>query len=272
MKLTSVNESSAKRHKLWDKALIVEDFKRLSHIKLVDYCRQYGGEDHWRTYYNDIWKWRKLDKDFDQSVRDYLDKTNPRKGGHAGGRPEKDGGDKSWQDEFCLALVACNGNRPKAAQVTPYSWEELYEMLDPDYTSFNEEFSKKVKAVELELAARAEEIMVEALHEDNWKTVGDAKITQAKVWVAKTVAEKLDPKRWGKHVELLHKGGIEHRHVIGSSQADTIARLKDEQEAFLQVKRGEPQKALPAPPIELEYIDAEEVEVVSMDPVDTERV
>jgi hypothetical protein len=137
-------------------------------------------------------------------------------------------------------------------------------MLDPEYSSYDDHFAKMVKAVELEIAAQAEEIMVGAMGEENWTDMASAKIAQAKVWVAKTVAEKLDSKRWGKHIELTHKGGIEHRHTIGPSNAEKIARLKDEQEAFLTKAREV--KELPAAPISMDIIDAE---VVSVRPVDS---
>jgi len=222
------------RHPLWDKERVANDLQSLSHTGLIKICKQYGGEDHWRTYYNDIWKWKKLDKDFATIVNEFLERNSPGMSQPNSGRPRNDDGDKSWQEGYCEALVKFNLNRAKAASVTPYSFDTIYQMLDPEYSSYDKDFARMVKVTELTIASRAEQMVVDALHEDNFKDIESAKTTQSKVWVATKALEKLDPKRWGKQIEMTHKGTINHQHQLSAqTRGELFARLKTEQDAFL---------------------------------------
>lgn len=260
MKITS--NTTANRHPLWDKERIKEDLSSLSHTGLIKLCKQYGGEDHWRTYYNDVWKWKQLDTEFAAILSEFLERNSPGMSQPRSGRPRSDNGDKSWQDEYCIALATHNLNRQKAARATPYSFEMIYQMLDPEYSSYDPEFAKKVKAIELEISSRAEEMAVLALNEENYRDIETAKITQTKVWVATKVLEKLDPKRWGKQIEMTHKGTINHRHQLaGGSKGELFARLKEEQDAFLAERL---QRSLPP---SQEVIEVEIVDEPVLDPV-----
>lgn len=260
MRLTS--STTINRHPLWDKERITQDLRSLSHTGIIKLCKQYGGEEGWRTYYNDVWKWKQLDPDFNEVFQQFLERNSPGMSQPKSGRPRSDLGDKSWQDDYCIALAKYNLNRHRAAQVTPYSFETIYQMLDPEYSSYDEGFAKKVKAIELEISSRAEEMAVLALDEENYRDIETAKITQTKVWVATKVLEKLDPKRWGKQIEMTHKGTINHKHQLAAgSKGELFARLKEEQDAFLAERM---KRALPPKP---EVIDAEIIDEPVLDPV-----
>lgn len=252
-----VVSENLQRHKLWSKERVAEDLKS-TQLTIKNLCKLYApSPEKWRGFYNDIWKWRKLDPDFNVLVLSHMKKTSPTRKG-TGGRPKKDGGDKSWQQLFCEELVRQNGNRHKASLVTPYSFETINQMLTPQYTEYDEKFARMVRATELQLAAYAEELIMSTLAPENFDSLETAKIAQTKAWIASKVLEKLDDSRWGKKMNIDMRGEIRHTALNGARQ-NLIANLVDEQQMFMQ-KRG---LALPAA---RDIVDAE---VVSEQPLET---
>lgn len=251
MKVTA--SDSKHRHKLWGKEQILLDIQS-SNLSLKKLCSIYApSPDKWRGYYSDIWKWRRLDASFDKAIIQYMNKVNPVKG-KSPGRPRKDKDDPDWMERFCEALIKNNGNRVKAAEVTPYSFDTITQMLSPLYTSYNEKFTKMVKAKELELAARFEELLVSCADPSNFDSLDSAKITQAKAYISSRALEKLDIERFGRTQRLDVRGTVTHQ--IGTSQREVlIANLVEEQNRFMKA-RG---LALPAAKsqdvIEAEVID-----------------
>lgn len=196
--------------------------------------------EKWRGIYSDVWRWRKTDQEFDSIVTEYIQKTTGKKS-LAGGRPRLDNGDKSWQQEYCEALIRFNGNKEKAAQVTPYSFEQIYEMTNPTYGSYDSEFSKMVLSTELKLAAKAEEMVFSALSEENFVDLHTAKIAQTKVWIATKILEKMDKNRWGKDLNVRHSGSINHIQI---PREKILATLVDEQKKYLEASKKYEQEVI----------------------------
>lgn len=222
---------------------------------LRDVCARYAGDkDHWRMYYNDVWKWRKFDREFDTSMKTEIEKKGRVM---AGGRPPKDGGKDDWKQDFCDALVRENGNRVKACMVTPYEWSTILQKLDPAYSEYDMGFAQMVRNTELLIAAKAEELLLSTLDESNYDSFDAAKIAQIKARNATTVLEKLDSKRYGKHIVVENTGTIRHS-LENRNAASLFASLVEEQRNFMS-ERGI--KSLPAKAESLEIVEAEYVPV-----------
>jgi len=213
-------------------------------------CSLYADErTGWRGYYADYWRWKRADPTFASVVSAYIDKKGKV------GRPRLDGGDKSWQEDYCLELSRTNGNYLKASAKTPYSVRQIAEFCDQYSTTYDEKFAKMVEEVFLTKAGEVQEKFLGLLDDSNFMDQTSSKITHDKAWVFLRALEKLDSGRWGRKSELNVKGRIDHRHtqdrIAGSSEI--IDRLWSDQMKFFEARRAE-MVALPPHP---ETIDAE---------------
>lgn len=230
---------------------------RATNETLRELCARFAGDnDHWRMYYNDVWKWRKLDKEFDDAMTDEIQRKSG-KVVNIGGRPRKDGGDDDWKAAYCKALLKYSGNRVKAAEATPYQWSTILQKLDPAYTEYDMEFAQMVKNTELQMAAIAEELLISTLDPANYENFEAAKIAQIKSRNASAVLEKLDTKRYGRHITVENTGTVRHQ-LENRNAAQLFATLVNEQQSFMQ-SRGILQ--LPAKSESVEVVDAEYVPV-----------
>jgi len=226
----------AKRHALWSKEQFLLDLRRFRVIKKV--CQIYADEvSGWRAYHTDQWQWRKEDPEFDETVKAIL-KDNGVDHSNSG-RPRKDGGDKSWQDSFCEALIKHDWNFLKASEVTPYTPRQLMEFQDPACSSYDEEFAKMVEAAELVIASRARQIIVgDGLDPESYKDFETAKITQTKLWAALKAQERLEKKYGRRHLEI--SGSVDHRHQHRMLPVnERFALLQEDRKRFLEARRKE---------------------------------
>lgn len=216
--------------------------------------------EKWRGIYNDVWKWRKTDTELDDILKKRLKKSTGREIA-VGGRPPLDAGDKSWQDDFCEALLypkepSDRGNRYKASLVTPYSWNTILKMIQPGYTEFDKEFYEKVQACELQISAEVEAMMLNLSDPENYKDIESAKKAQSMAWTFSKILEKMDRLRWGKEMNVKHSGQIQHIHETLPKEK-MLANLAEEQKYFIINS----QKLLTATSAEpLQVIEAEFVE------------
>jgi len=236
------------------------DLRRFRVIKKV--CQIYADEESgWRAYYTDQWQWRKKDPEFDEEVKAILleggvDHSNS-------GRPRKDGGDKSWQQEFCDALIEHDWNFQKAAAVTPYTARQLMEFQDPATSSYDDEFAKMVEAAELVIASKAREIIVgEGLNPASYADFETAKITQTKLWAALKAQERLEKKYGRRHLEITGNVQHQHQHRL-MPREERLSLLWEDRKAFME-GRMKSQEALESgehETIDAEILDVERVEV-----------
>lgn len=238
------------------------DLRKYRVIKKV--CEIYADKTAgWQAYYSDQWRWRKADPDLNAEVESILKSGNLDRPNNS--RPRNDEGDKSWQADYCKALIDHKMALDKAASVTPYSIRQIEDFLDPVCSSYDEEFTKMVKESELTFSSRAREMLVDSLSPDAYETFEASKSTQTKVWVATKVLEKLEPKKFGrKQIEVT--GTIDHRHQHRLMPRDQkFAMLQEDRRLFLERRKKEILRLNPLnqneseePPIEAEVV--EEVE------------
>lgn len=230
-----------------------KDFVTTS-LSVKDYCKKYGGEDHWRKYYNQVWLWRRADPLFDSLVTTSMQKNGIRET-RAGGRPKLEDQQPTWREDFCAALLEFNGNRQKAAAKTPYDLKTILQKMNINYTSYDKEFAEMVRTTELTISARAEELMNKAVleFEDSNLSMDRAKILDIQARVAEKVVSKLDFERWGKRMNLEVSGQINHKVL---PQGERIARIMTEQREIMAGKGLDLPIALPQK-TEHPVIDAE---------------
>lgn len=240
----------------WGKEFVRTDFK-LTNLSIKDYCIKFGGADHWRRFYSQIWKWRKLDPEFNAIIEAALTRNGMREK-RSGGRPSLEETQPTWREDFCAALKNCNGNRAKASRATPYSFKTITQKLDPNYTSYDKEFKEMVRATELEIAARAEELLNAAALEFEDSEIGmdRAKVLDIQARIAEKVVSKMDHERWGKRVDMKIEGTIQHKLI---PQGERIAKLMQEQREIFIGKGQSIPLALP------EKTDVVEGEVIEED-------
>lgn len=255
MRLQSTEKNN---HPFFNKEWVAQDFATTK-LSVKEYCKKYGGEDHWRKYYNQIWLWRKADPEFDELIKSNMIANGMREV-RAGGRPSKDESQPTWRQDFCTALVKENGNREKASAATPYDFRTITQKINPNYTSYDKEFAEMVRATELSISAKAEEMLNKALAEfenPNMK-MDRAKILDVQARIAEKIVQKMDHERWGKRMNVEVSGQINHKLI---PQGERVARIMTEMREILKGKGLELPLALPAPevePIDVEYEEVDE--------------
>ncbi len=132
------------------------------------------------------------------------------------------------------------------------------EMLDSSYTSFDKDFYDKVRAVELEISADAEERLNSSLKEFDNKDIElkRAQTLDIQSRIAGRVLEKYDWKRHGRRIEQVHSGVIVHQLEEGPVK---IERLMQEQREILAYRGASLPLALPES-TEQSVIDVEVVQ------------
>lgn len=272
-----VDTPRSERHPLWNKEQFLSDLSRLRSVLRV--CDIYADEKNSRSALNyDVWRWQKTDSAFDQKVKAILTEEGTARPN--AGRPPKDGGDKSWQDVYCAALVEFNGNEEKArlASDCPYSLSHLKDMADQRRSAYDEEFAKKVGNAWQIIASDFQGILFGMRHvvlneaEDDpdelEKVYTKAKIVETKARIAQKAMEKIDRDRWGPQMNV--SGRIEHRHQLQDryrKPEEILAALAEDRKKFIEnrvrlLKAGTetPSTLQDTPAREEAVIDAEVVE------------
>ena len=224
------------RNKFWSKKTVLEDLRHVGNLKGV--CEIYADEKTgWRGYYNSLRQWRKEDAAFDKEVGIILSEsdTSLQPGP---GRERKDGGDLSWQDDYCRALYEFDGNRKLASAVTPYSFGQIMDFLNPETTSFDKAFAEKVKIAEAEISAEIEAMVLGLRKPENFETFEQSKISQTKAWYGLKILEKLDRMRYGRYVEMNMKADVKHQHTVQLLPPEQkLFNLWEEQRKHLEARR-----------------------------------
>jgi len=231
VRLESVKDNA--RPKYWSKDLVKRDLGQTS-LKIKALCKLFGGEDHWRQVYNDVWRWRQTDPEFGEIFEIYRQRVGMSDNSR-GGRPLLEEGN-NWKQDFCDALIKFNGNRQKAASVTPYAFKTILEKLRPGYTSYDKDFSEMVRAVELSISARSEEILIEsAMRFENIDKVdlATAKVLDVAARINEKVIQKLDSDRWGRRLDVAVTGVVKHQL---ESREDRLERLIRDQHEVMKIK------------------------------------
>lgn len=230
-----VFKGRSERHPLWSPETFLSDLEKYRIIKKV--CVIYAGEEKWRGYYADVWRWRKTDPELDRKVSAILaeEGKDPK-----GGRPPLLDPNGGWMDDFCSALYKFNGNRDKASKVVGYSLRQINEMLDTGASSYNEEFSRRVAATVDRIVSELEEMLISLREDKNFATFNDAKIAQTKGWIALKTLEKLDPKRYGRRAELNVSGTVQHQHRLErtKSREELLSDLYEDQKRFMDARKN----------------------------------
>lgn len=249
--------SEKETHPFFTKEWVATDFATTK-LSVKEYCQKYGGEDHWRKYFNKLWLWRKADPEFDRLITQNMTANGMRET-RAGGRPSKEEEQPTWREDFCAALLKENGNREKASHATPYSLKTLIQKLNVNYTSYDKEFSEMVRATELTISAKAEEMLNRALaeFEDGKIAMDRAKILDVQARIAEKIVQKMDHERWGKRMNLEVSGQINHKLI---PQGERIARIMTEQRDILRGKGLDLPLALKEPEPQVIDVEAEEIE------------
>lgn len=250
----------AKRHPLWGPSQFLADLERYGSVKKV--CEIYAVKGcAWRGLYNDYWRWRRDDPEFAMAVDKLVKK------GGKGGRPKKDGGDISWQEEYCRVLVENNGNEEKARAVTPYSSRQISEFLSKTSTSYDASFSEKVEDAWEKIGAPNQEVVFGTIHElnkldiDKEESFYKAKTLETIHRVATKTVEKWKPTKFGNRLNV--DGRVDHVHSQERylPQGEIVARLIEDRQRFLDNRqRMAEERLLPENAGGAEIIDVEEID------------
>lgn len=248
----------------WDKSTFLDDLKEYRSIK--DVCQAHVNELElssgektitWRGLYNDVWRWRKEDSLFDEKVASMsLQKS--------GGRPPKDGGDESWQDDFCETFYNTSGDIGKAAEVTPYSIRQLMEFLDQGSTSYRKDFHDRFMEVKLRIVGELQSLFLSQRLDKAYETESSANIAQRKAWISLKGLEKLYPTLWGRKSELNVQGRIDHVH--GTQRAlppeERLSLLWAERQEFFERRKTEALQLVEGQTIKREELSVKEKEEI----------
>lgn len=236
--------TGAKRHGLWSKESLLEDVGKYGSAKRV--CQMYGGEEHWRTYYNDIWRWRRSDAEFERRYRALV---KPR---GAEGRPRLDGGDKGWFDDFFAALESCYLDETEAIAKSgcPYSERQLREFRSRSSSSYDKEYHERWETVRLRVVNAGKGEAARLLEPVEIPTEYDAKaielaLTKAKIQQMRAntltkILQSLDKEEWGR--ELHMKGTVDFRHQLEARyrpREELLLALAEERKQF-EVRQSVP--------------------------------
>lgn len=151
-----------------------------------------------------------------------------------GGRPKKDA-DPDHADfrvAYCEALLNTK-SRVKACEATPYDYNQIYQMLNEKYSSYDAEFAEMVHKTEARLVAWAEETI--------WNALEDETKPKDKAWIAKEILKVRDRDRWGDKLQMDVHAQVQHRMVLDRGRM--LAELAEEQKRFFA---NVPTTALPA--------------------------
>jgi hypothetical protein len=128
------------------------------------------------------------------------------------------------------------------------------QFLEPQNPDYDERFANMVRDAEVKICAEMEGGMIQAFR--------DAEMPRDRAWIARSFLERRDPTRWGKQVELIHSGGIDHQHKHThelKAREDILLELFEDQKRFM---RREPlQIAAPAEVVEVEWAEVKEAEL-----------
>ncbi len=231
------------RHPLWSLDTLKEELRH-SNLTLTKILQQYSEDpSKWRALYADTVRWRQQDPELIDLIKEHTLRTDSKKRTEIkGGRPRNDAAEEhaDWRIKYCEALLATK-SRVRAAEVTPYTYESIYMMLNEKYSAFDKEFSEMVHQTEMRLVAWAEEVM--------WNSLGEATSPKDKAWIAKEILKVRDRPRWGDKLDIGVAGSVVPQHIL--DRGKILAELAAEQQTYLPAER----KALPA------VIDAEPIDV-----------
>lgn len=249
MRLKSAGK--AKRHPLWSKEQFLEDLRKYRTIKKV--CEIYADKEAgWQAYNSDQWRWRKADPELDAEVKAILAGEGTDRPDN--GRPRNDKGDKSWQEDYCRALIENRLALDRAAAVTPYSVRQIEDFIDPVCSSYDENFAKMVREAELTISSRSREALVSLQDESSWEDFETSKISQSKAWFHFKMAEKLEPTKFGRRqVEVT--GTIDHRHQHRlMPKEERLALLDEDRVKYIKSKISDAKRLESGDVIEAEVI------------------
>lgn len=187
-----------------------------------------GGEDHWRAYYNDAWRWRKEDPEFDKLCRSRMKNKNG-----TGGRPKIEA-PEDWREKFAEAMRRHNGNRELAAKESPYSFRTILKMLNPGAMEYDEKLYEIVRETELSISARWEGLMNKNLDvfEEGLPDRDSVLAMDALTRIGEKIVQKYDPERWGKRVDLRMSGEVKHTHLLENKEVRLQRALEEQQKYF----------------------------------------
>ena len=235
----------SKRSRFWNIDQLKEDL-RSGNSTLTSICKRYAEDSgKWRALYNDVTRWKKTDSELTALLEKNRIKTDPKKRTKvSGGRPRKDkGADVDFRVKYCEELLKTK-SRNKAAMVTPYSPEEIYQMLNENYSSYDRAFAEMVHFTEMRLVAWAEEVI--------WESLNDAKFPKDRAWIAKEILKVRDRQRWGDKLDVSVTATHTHRHKL--DPGTTLKLLEEDRSKYFQGLRLE----LPANVIDAEVVDDEQ--------------
>lgn len=222
------------RSPLWTVDTLKEELSR-GVSTLTSICKRYSeSPDKWRALYSDVNRWRKDFPELEELISENTRKTDPKKRDKiSGGRPKNDEGNHDWMLKYCQELLKTK-SRNRSASVTPYSPDQIYQMLNEKYSSYDREFSELVHQTEMRLVAWAEELM--------WKSLDDSTNPKDTAWIAKEILKVRDRQRWGDKLDISVQASHVHRHELDRGKM-LLSLESDRREFFIQStqKQLEPQ-------------------------------
>lgn len=211
-----------KRSLLWNVETLKEDLRRGA-ATLTSICKRYAETpDNWRALYADVQRWKAQDLELADLLEKNREATDSKKRKKvSGGRPRNDTGENAdFRLRFCEKLLETK-SRNKAALVTPYTPEQIYQMLNENYTSYDKEFAEMVHFTEMRLVAWAEE--------EIWTALEEAQHPKDRAWIAKEILKVRDRKRWGDKLDVSVQST--HTHTMIDS-GKMMAALEEDRRAF----------------------------------------
>lgn len=188
---------------------------------LTSICKRYSeSPNKWQALYSDVRRWAKEDPELEELLKEHRLRTDSKsRKTVAGGRPKKDKEETlaDWRVNYCNEILKSK-SRVKAASVTPYTYEEIYQMLNDKYSSYDKDFAEMVHLTEMKLIGWAEE--------EIWLALNDATSPKDRAWIAKEILKVRDRQRWGDKLDVnvqsthTHKMEIDRGKLLLELEAD----------------------------------------------------
>jgi hypothetical protein len=207
----------------WSKETVLRELR--DGAKITDICAQYAAGASPKSLRTEVDRWRAEDPDFKQKYTEAVgDKQMVPRGSTAKDLlPEN----ADWRLRYCEELYR-EADSVKAAAATPYDFDTISKKLSQSFPDmYDPDFAAMVQEVRMKICAEMERRIVNAAR-DPLASPRDV------AWIGFRWLERQDASKWGRQVEMIHKGTITHEHAVKPvTREDRLANLLSEQATFM---------------------------------------
>lgn len=207
----------------WGKEAVLRELE--DGLGITEICAKYAAEAAPASLKSEVTRWLAEDEQFASEYTRIVGAENERPRGDISREllPQY----ANWKLDFCNKLFE-TGDRLAATTATPYDYSSICKKLNvDDKVYYDEEFAEMVRYTQLQLCGRVEAVVT--------NTVFDPEVPADKrALIGIKILERQDPKRWGRQVEMIHSGKIQHENVTPAlPREQRLAALASELGQFM---------------------------------------